>query len=158
MRSLGAKVEGARLERIKASAMWAGDRFRNIHPILPGLRDPVATMPTLKDFLCGGERRTPSRALPAMNPLDNWARLPSSGLRATWLCHSTVLLEIEGLRVLTDPVWGPRASPSRFMGPKRFQPVPVPLRSMPPIDLVLVSHDHYDHRSEERRVGKECRP
>ena len=47
--------------------------------------------------------------------------------------------------MLTDPVWGPRASPSRLIGPKRFQPVPVPLRAMPPIDLVVVSHDHYDH-------------
>ena len=49
------------------------------------------------------------------------------------------------MRVLTDPVWGPRASPSRFAGPRRFQPVPVPLRAMPPVDLVVVSHDHYDH-------------
>jgi L-ascorbate metabolism protein UlaG (beta-lactamase superfamily) len=56
-----------------------------------------------------------------------------------------VLIEIDGLRVLTDPVWGPRASPTRLAGPKRFQPVPVALRAMPPIDLVLVSHDHYDH-------------
>jgi L-ascorbate metabolism protein UlaG (beta-lactamase superfamily) len=66
-------------------------------------------------------------------------------LRATWLGHSTVLIEIDGLRVLTDPVWGPRASPSRFAGPKRFQPVPVRLRAMPPLDLAVVSHDHYDH-------------
>jgi L-ascorbate metabolism protein UlaG (beta-lactamase superfamily) len=56
-----------------------------------------------------------------------------------------VLIEIDGLRVLTDPVWGPRASPSRLAGPKRFQPVPVALAALPPIDLVLVSHDHYDH-------------
>jgi L-ascorbate metabolism protein UlaG (beta-lactamase superfamily) len=55
------------------------------------------------------------------------------------------LIEIDGHRVLTDPVWGPRASPSRLIGPKRFQPVPVALRSLPPIDLVVVSHDHYDH-------------
>jgi len=48
-------------------------------------------------------------------------------------------------RVLTDPVWGPRASPSRLVGPKRFQPVPIPLRALPPIDVVIVSHDHYDH-------------
>ena len=145
MKSLGAKAYGARLERMKASAMWLGDGFRNIHPILPALRDPTASMPTLADFLCGGERRTPLRPLPSMDPLGTWLRPPSSGLRATWLGHSTVLIEIDGLRVLTDPVWGPRASPSRFMGPKRFQPVPVPLRSMPPLDLVLVSHDHYDH-------------
>jgi len=80
-----------------------------------------------------------------MNPLDTWARPSDTGLRATWLGHSTVLLEFDGLRVLTDPVWGLRASPSRFAGPKRFQPVPVPLRAMPPIDLVVLSREHYDH-------------
>ena len=145
MRSLGKKPQGARLERIKASVRWAGDRFRNVHPIAPGLRDPNATMPTLSEFLCGGERRVPRGPLPAMNPLAAWAKPPGSGLRATWLGHSTVLIEIDGLRVLTDPVWGPRASPSSLAGPKRFQPVPVALRAMPPLDLVIVSHDHYDH-------------
>jgi L-ascorbate metabolism protein UlaG (beta-lactamase superfamily) len=145
MRSIGQKPEGARLERIRASPLWAGERFRNVHPIIPGLRDPQASMPTLRDFLCGGERRIPRAQLPALNPLELWARPAGSGLRATWLGHSTVLIEIEGLRVLTDPVWGPRASPSRFAGPKRFQPVPVALRALPPIDAVLISHDHYDH-------------
>ncbi len=62
------------------------------------------------------------------------APAPGSGLRATWLGHSTVLIEIDGVRVLTDPVWGQRASPSRLAGPKRFQPVPVTLRELPPID------------------------
>ncbi|TRZ92172.1 MAG: hypothetical protein D4R84_12855, partial [Rhodocyclaceae bacterium] len=83
--------------------------------------------------------------LPSDNPASVWAKAPATGLRATWLGHSTVLIEIDGLRVLTDPVWGQRASPSRLAGPKRFQPVPVPLRMLPPIDLVLISHDHYDH-------------
>jgi L-ascorbate metabolism protein UlaG (beta-lactamase superfamily) len=55
------------------------------------------------------------------------------------------LLEIDGYRVLTDPVWGPRASPTRFAGPRRFQPVPVKFSDLPPLDAVLVSHDHYDH-------------
>jgi L-ascorbate metabolism protein UlaG (beta-lactamase superfamily) len=56
-----------------------------------------------------------------------------------------VLLEIGERRVLTDPVWGLRASPSRLIGPKRFQPVPVPLRALADVDLVVISHDHYDH-------------
>jgi L-ascorbate metabolism protein UlaG (beta-lactamase superfamily) len=145
VKSLGTKTAGARLERIKASARWAGDRFRNVHPIIPNLRDPNVQMPSIGDFLCGGERRVPKGPLPAANPLEEWARPPGSGLRATWLGHSTVLIEIDGFRILTDPVWGPRASPSRFAGPKRFQPVPVALRQLPPIDLVIVSHDHYDH-------------
>ena len=145
MKSLGRKPEGARLERIKASPLWSGEQFRNLHPIIPGLRDPNASMPTLGEFLCGGERRVPRGPLPSMNPLEDWAKPPASGLRATWLGHSTVLIEIDGLRLLTDPVWGSRASPSRIAGPRRFQPVPVPLRAMPPVDLAIVSHDHYDH-------------
>jgi L-ascorbate metabolism protein UlaG (beta-lactamase superfamily) len=56
-----------------------------------------------------------------------------------------VLLEIDGLRVLTDPVWGGRASPVTFAGPKRFQPVPVPISALPPLDAVVISHDHFDH-------------
>jgi L-ascorbate metabolism protein UlaG (beta-lactamase superfamily) len=87
----------------------------------------------------------PQGPLPSLNPLATWARPPQSGLRATWLGHSTVLIEIDGLRVLIDPVWGPRASPSRIIGPKRFQPVPVPLRALRDVDLVVISHDHYDH-------------
>jgi L-ascorbate metabolism protein UlaG (beta-lactamase superfamily) len=145
MKSLGKKPDGLRLERIKASPLWAGDGFQNMHPVLPGLRDPQAQPPTLSEFVCGGERRTPQRPLPAVDPIAGWSRPPASGLRATWLGHSTVLIEIDGLRVLTDPVWGPRASPSRIVGPKRFQPVPVALKALPPIDGVLVSHDHYDH-------------
>ncbi|MGH8691522.1 MAG: MBL fold metallo-hydrolase [Burkholderiales bacterium] len=145
MKSFGGRPQGARLERIKASPRWAGERFRNVHPILPGLRDPNVPMPTLGEFLCGGERRAPRGPLPSNDPLEAWGRPPASGLRATWLGHSTVLIEIDGVRVLTDPVWGTRASPLRLVGPKRFQPVPVPLRSMPPVDLVIVSHDHYDH-------------
>jgi L-ascorbate metabolism protein UlaG (beta-lactamase superfamily) len=145
MKSLGRKPDGARLERIKASPRWDGGQFRNVHPIIPGLRNPDASMPTIHDFLCGGERRVPRGPLPSMNPIESWIRPAASGLRATWLGHSTVLIEIDGLRVLTDPVWGPRASPSRFAGPRRFQPVPVPLSAMPSLDLVIVSHDHYDH-------------
>ena len=145
MRSLGQKADGLRLERMRSSPMWAGEAFRNIHPLLPDLRDPEARPPSVSDFLCGGERRVPLKPLPAADPREVWSRAPSTGLRATWLGHSTVLIEIDGCRVLTDPVWGERASPSRLIGPKRFQPVPLALKSLPTIDLVIVSHDHYDH-------------
>ncbi len=145
MRSLGSKAHGARLERMTDSPLWTGDGFRNVHPVLPGLRDPNARMPSITEFMCGGERRVPSRPLPSQLPFESWLKPPGSGLRATWLGHSTVLIEIDGYRVLTDPVWGPRASPSRLLGPKRFQPVPVTLHALPPIDAIVVSHDHYDH-------------
>jgi len=145
MKSFGGKSAGLRLERMKASTLWGGESFRNVHPVLLGLRDPDAPFPTVSDFLCGGERRVPQGPLPSTSPTETWLKRPGTGLRATWLGHSTVLIEIDGLRVLTDPVWGPRASPSRHLGPKRFQPVPVSLRALPPLDLVVISHDHYDH-------------
>ena len=145
MKSLGQRAAGLRLERMRASLRWADDGFRNLHPVMAGLRDTTAPRPTISDFLCGGQRRVPTAPLPSVDPRPGWARPVDSGLRATWLGHSTVLVEIDGYRVLTDPVWGARASPSQLIGPKRFQPVPIPLRALPVPDLVLVSHDHYDH-------------
>jgi L-ascorbate metabolism protein UlaG (beta-lactamase superfamily) len=145
MKTFGRRAEGLRLERMQASPLWAGEGFRNRHPVIAGLRDPTVARPTISEFLRGGDRRAPPGPLPSIDPRAAWAKPSASGLRATWLGHSTVLVEIDGLRVLTDPVWGQRASPSRLLGPKRFQPVPVSLRALPPIDLVLVSHDHYDH-------------
>jgi L-ascorbate metabolism protein UlaG (beta-lactamase superfamily) len=145
MMSLGKRAEGLRLERMKASRLWGGEGFRNVHPALPGLRDITAQRPSLSDVLGPGGRRLPPGPLPSLDPTDAWRRPAGTGLRATWLGHSTVLIEIDGLRVLIDPAWGTRASPWRLAGPRRFQPVPVPLRALPPLDLVLVSHDHYDH-------------
>ena len=145
MKSFGARAEGLRLERMQDSPQWRDGGFRNLAPIRPGLRDPAAKMPSLADFLCGGARRVPRGPLPALDPLQAWSCRPDTGLRATWLGHSTVLLEVDGVRLLTDPVWGQRASPSQLAGPKRFQPMPVTLKSMPPVDAVLISHDHYDH-------------
>jgi L-ascorbate metabolism protein UlaG (beta-lactamase superfamily) len=138
-------AQRVRRERMRASPLWEGERFRNVQPIPPGLRSTTVPMPSLGDFLCGGERRVPQRPLPALSPLEHWAHAPQSGLRVTWLGHSTTLIEIAGRRVLTDPVWGPRASPSRLIGPKRFQPVPVPLRALLDVDVIVISHDHYDH-------------
>ena len=103
----------------------------------------------LSEFLCGGDRRAPSGTLPLADPRQAWRTPPGAQLRATWFGHSSVLLEIADgkivRRILTDPVWGARASPSRLAGPKRFHPVPLPLKALPPLDAVLVSHDHYDH-------------
>ncbi len=145
MRSIGHRAQGERLERIRSSPRFRDGTFRNLHPILPGLRDPSVPMPSLTDFLRGGGHRVPVAPLPSIDPRPGWARPVGSGLRATWLGHSTVLLEIDGWRVLTDPVWGQRASPSRLIGPKRFQPVPVALRALPRPDAIVISHDHYDH-------------
>ncbi len=77
-----------------------------------------------------------------------FATAPASGLRVTWMGHSSMLVEIDGVTVLIDPVWDERASPMRWAGPKRFFAAPMLLRDLPPVDVVLVSHDHYDHAGE----------
>ena len=83
MKSLGQRAQGLRLERMKSSRLWSGDGFRNLYPIQPGLRDPAVKMPSLTDFLCGGERRVPKQPLPALNPRELWSKAPGS--RAA--CH-----------------------------------------------------------------------
>lgn len=69
----------------------------------------------------------------------------ASQLAVSWFGHSTALLEIDGYRVLTDPVWSNRCSPSDVVGPQRLHPPPVQLEGLPAVDAVVVSHDHYDH-------------
>jgi len=135
--------DGLRLERVRASRQFEDGRFRNTAPVGPGLQGNP--LPLLGEFFFGSEQRTPPGVLPMESPLETWARQPQSGMRVTWLGHSTVLLELDGARVLTDPVFGERASPMTFAGPKRFHPVPVALEALPKLDAVLVSHDHYDH-------------
>jgi glyoxylase-like metal-dependent hydrolase (beta-lactamase superfamily II) len=74
-----------------------------------------------------------------------YATEPRSGLRITWMGHATSIVEIDGTRILIDPVWDERASPTNWSGPKRFFPPPLDLSDLPAIDAVIVSHDHYDH-------------
>ncbi|MCO1653502.1 MBL fold metallo-hydrolase [Pseudonocardia sp. S2-4] len=70
---------------------------------------------------------------------------PAGELAATWFGHSSVLVEVDGHRVLADPMWGERASPSGRIGPRRLHPAPMRLADLPPVDAVVISHDHYDH-------------
>jgi L-ascorbate metabolism protein UlaG (beta-lactamase superfamily) len=135
-----------RRERIVASPRYLDGRFENTDPVVSPLR-PGQAFSTTREFLFGkpGVLRRPPGPLPVANPLEGWTRPVSSGLRVTWLGHSTTLLEIDGVRVLTDPVWGDRVSPVSFAGPKRFHPTPVAIERLPPLDAILVSHDHFDH-------------
>jgi L-ascorbate metabolism protein UlaG (beta-lactamase superfamily) len=139
----GKHPSGLRLERMQGSKRYRDGEFRNLHPILPGLRE--GAMPSLGNFLCGAGRRVPAAPLATHDPRPVWTRAPETGLRVTWLGHSTMLVELDGVRILTDPVWGDRVSPVGFAGPKRFHPVPVKLEQLPALDAVIISHDHYDH-------------
>jgi N-acyl-phosphatidylethanolamine-hydrolysing phospholipase D len=78
-------------------------------------------------------------------------------LAITWIGHATCLLQLGALNVLTDPMWSHRASPVSWAGPARVAPVAMALESLPPIDIVLISHNHYDHldRDTVRRLARQ---
>ena len=71
------------------------------------------------------------------------------GIRATYINHATILIQVDGLNILTDPIWSERASPVTFAGPKRIRPPGVAISDLPDIDLILISHNHYDHLDTE---------
>ncbi|MBA0052328.1 MBL fold metallo-hydrolase [Streptomyces sp. AJS327] len=142
--AFGAAPSGERLARIHASPQYDREagHFRNPVP------DPAAPRPTgsplrMIKALLGRAGRGPRGAIPLARP--DLSHPPATGLRLTWLGHSTVLAELDGRRVLFDPVWGERCSPFSFLGPRRFHPAPLPLAELAPLDAVVVSHDHYDH-------------
>src|SRR5207244_7476239 len=72
-------------------------------------------------------------------------RVSGGRLRITFINHSTTLIQMDGVNILTDPVWSERVSPVRFTGPRRHRSPGIRFEDLPPIDLVLVSHNHYDH-------------
>lgn len=72
-------------------------------------------------------------------------RVGGGELRVTFVNHATVLIQVDSLNILTDPVWSDRISPVRWYGPKRHRPAGIRFDDLPPIDLVVISHDHYDH-------------
>ena len=83
--------------------------------------------------------------LPRQEPAIVTPRAGSGYRSVTWVGHATVLLQLGHLNVLTDPIWSERASPFRWIGPRRLMPPAVNFNALPPIDLVLLSHNHYDH-------------
>ncbi len=80
------------------------------------------------------------------NPKES---VEASKPKVSWVNHSTFLVEFEGIRMLTDPIWGERCSPSQWMGPKRLAEPAVDVSEIPSIDIVLVSHNHYDHLDKQ---------
>ena len=83
-----------------------------------------------------------------------------SGATVTWVGHSTLLVQLEGVNVLTDPQWSARASPVAFGGPRRVTPPGLRFEDLPPIHVVVISHDHYDHLDREtvKRLAETHRP
>lgn len=137
----------AHKQRVQNSPQFRNGKFRNSIPT-PMLVGASPLKITVEFVAKSSAHRRPPRPVPVAQV--DLARLATPGdVRATWLGHSTTLLEVDGLRVLTDPVWGMRASPMSFAGPKRFHDVPIALDALPRLDAILLTHNHYDHACAE---------
>lgn len=147
--SFGGTPTGKRLERIRTSPQYGGDDLFENKPFVPNIVPGTYTQ-MLKRQLFGSEERIPSNPIPVVKPdLKSFSNPLLPGLRAIWFGHSSVLVEIDGLRIFTDPVFSEKVSPFTSVGPSRFFPPPVALSDLPPIDAVVISHDHYDHLDME---------
>lgn len=149
----GARAEGARRQLLQQSDHFRAGKFHNsVETRL--LTSFSAQMWAMIDYFKGGLEREPKTPLPS-RPFDRLT-LPVTNPEAmtiTWLGHSTVLIEMDGVTILTDPIFSGKASPIPFMGPKAFPGTSVlPVDEIPPVDIVLISHDHYDHLDHETIV------
>ena len=128
-------------------ASKVGRKYSNPVPTSVGSFGVLAKV--LWMYLTNREETVPKVALgPFRTDASVYGALPESGLRVTWMGHSSMLVEIDGARVLIDPVWDERASPMQWSGPKRFFAPTLGLEELPELDAVLISHDHYDHLGE----------
>jgi L-ascorbate metabolism protein UlaG (beta-lactamase superfamily) len=139
LRQLGASPS-AIVEHVRHSPNFRDGRFQGDEPSLrPRVRvQASAALAAIRVH----KRGRPVGPVPVVAP-----ELPAQAgdLAVTWLGHATSLLELDGRRILLDPVLGDRASPLRGRGPRRQHPVPAQVEDLPALDAVLISHDHYDH-------------
>jgi L-ascorbate metabolism protein UlaG (beta-lactamase superfamily) len=140
---IGKAPEGERLARMRTSPRFKDGKFTNPRPLWNDILGSVTVFANKT-----GDASPKQKIDVAGGIAARLRKKPRSGLRVTWLGHSTLWVEIDGARLLIDPVWGERTSPSQFFGPRRWYAPPVALADLPKPDAVLLSHDHYDHLDE----------
>ena len=130
---------------------YDGRRFHNPNPRRQGFRSFMRWMATRDQGPWQQHATNPPAPAPPARAED---------LRVTWVGHSTTLIQMNGINILTDPVWSERASPFSRVGPTRRSNPGIGFEDLPHIDVVLISHDHYDHMdaSTLRRLARDHKP
>ncbi|MBI3181336.1 MAG: MBL fold metallo-hydrolase [Myxococcales bacterium] len=152
--TLGCCVFSAPRYRGPPTAHFDGKRFRNLSGRGTGRTGDFFKWMTHREL---GPWREWTDAEPGPPPPQ---RVGKGQLRVTFVNHATALIQMDEVNILTDPIWSERASPVSFAGPRRVRPPGIKFEDLPPIDAVLVSHNHYDHLDVPtlRRLAREHRP
>jgi len=139
----GAEAKEQSLERIRKSSNFLNGEFKNSEKTIQNTGFKWSTIP---QFFTNGNNKVPSKELPIEKLTKSYFENVPIQPRITWFGHSTSFVEMEGLTIFIDPMLGDVPAPSPFLGTKRFQKeLPISIDSLPKIDIVLISHDHYDH-------------
>ena len=135
------------VEALRRSPQYDAAKGRFLNPVPTGAMDFSKLPEVIGRQIKGGQDRTPPR--PWAFAETGRDRLVSTGFQVNWLGHAAVLIHFQGRYFLTDPVLTQRASPFSWMGPARFFPSPIALEDLPPLEAIILSHDHYDHLDYE---------
>ncbi|MEU8331341.1 MBL fold metallo-hydrolase [Micromonospora sp. NPDC048839] len=142
--ALGGRLSGARAERAARSPQFREGTFHNRAGTRTMVTEPGRNL--LRELIFGKQKRRPTAPVPLLRPTGGpEAADTADELNIVWYGHASTLIEIEGRRVLLDPIWSDRCSPSGLVGPRRLHEPPVGIDELPPLDAILISHDHYDH-------------
>lgn len=142
LKTFGKLPKGKAFEKVQSSSNFNGQSFNNPIPT----KMSVKPHRVMNDYFKTRSKRKPEKPVSIENlTKGDFSEIPSMELKLMWLGHASSLIEIEGIRILTDPVFSNRVSPFSWMGPKRLHDTPFPMHELPAIDVIVISHNHYDH-------------
>jgi len=142
-----AAATGAVAVERQRNAYYTGpksDHFNGVTFFNPNGQEPKGFVELIKWQMGGGRKKWPS-SYPSPHSDKPPERVTGEEMRVSFVGHATVLIQTAGLNILTDPVWSKRASPFQWAGPARVNKPGIDFGNLPPIDIILLSHNHYDH-------------